>query len=420
MARYKWIKTGYKGVRYREHPERPFRGKPDRYFVIYYKRDGKLKEEALGWASKWQGGGVLTPKKASEIREELQTAYRLGKEASTLAERRKQEKERKKQERLEQEIKERESITLKTFFEQIYYPSAQISKKPGTYKKEKQHFDRWLNPNIGHLPLQKITRENLEAIIQLMDKQDLSIRYRQYVLSTFRTIWNSALDRGYVSTVWPGKKIKLPKFENSRLRYLTQAEAEELLEALKEKRPDLHDMALLALHTGARAKEIFSLHWGDVNLEDEFVVYKSQNTKNSKDRTVPLTEEAKDMLLNRGPGAKNELIFLDAYGKPFKEIPKLFKKIVDKLGFNDGIDDPRDRVVFHSLRHTFGTWHVLNGTPINTLKELMGHSTIKVTEKYLHVLQEHKIDAMRKFERALKRTAGKVLEFPVKSQIENN
>ena len=47
----KWIGTQYTGVRYRENPNRKYLGKPDRYFVVRYKLNGKLKEEKLGWAS---------------------------------------------------------------------------------------------------------------------------------------------------------------------------------------------------------------------------------------------------------------------------------------------------------------------------------------------------------------------------------
>ena len=62
----KWQQSDYKGVRFREHPTRKYRGKPDRYYQIYYRRNGKLKFEALGWASEWQGGGILTPKKPAK------------------------------------------------------------------------------------------------------------------------------------------------------------------------------------------------------------------------------------------------------------------------------------------------------------------------------------------------------------------
>ena len=54
---------------------------------------------------------------------------------------------------------------------------------------------------------------------------------------------------------------------------------------------------------------------------------------------------------------------------------------VEKLGFNKGIEDPRQKVVFHTLPHTFGSWLAIQGTPILTIKELMGHKTLAVTEK---------------------------------------
>ena len=402
----KWVQTRFPGIRYREHETRKHGIKRDRYFSYRFKVNKKEYNGGLGWASEgW------TLEKAVEMVAMFKANARQGKKPTSLAEMREIEEAKERVERLEREINERKNITFETYFNEIYYPTAQVSKKKSSYIKELQHFNRWLKPNIGHLPLRQITRENLENVIQKMEKQKKSIRLREYVLGTFQRVWNDALDRGYVSTICPAKKIKLPKYENARMRYLSRDEADKLLKALKKARLDLHDMALFALHTGARANEIFSLRWGDVNLDEGFVTLRAETTKSTRDRTIPLTEEVKNMLKDRGPGNRHDLIFLSAYGKPLTETPKLFKRVVDRLGFNCGVTK-RERITFHSLRHTFATWHVLAGTPIHTLQKLMGHSTIKVTEKYLHVLDEHKVEAQRNFEKSLKKQKGRILEFP--------
>lgn len=94
--------------------------------------------------------------------------------------------------------------------------------------------------------------------------------------------------------------------------------------------------------------------------------------------------------------SKGELVFPAKNGAKRRWVPDTFERTVRNLGLNntgevdaDGkpveIADARQRVVFHSLRHTFASWLVQNGTPLYTVAKLMGHSTLEMTQRYSHL-----------------------------------
>jgi len=65
-----------------------------------------------------------------------------------------------------------------------------------------------------------------------------------------------------------------------------------------------------------------------------------------------------------------------------------------KFRFNKGVTDPRQKITFHTLRHTFASWLAINGTPILTIKELLGHQSLAMTERYSHLSPDHKRQAV--------------------------
>lgn len=182
----------------------------------------------------------------------------------------------------------------------------------------------------------------------------------------------------------PVKLIKQPKFDNKRIRFLTKEEAKTLLEALKKNTPEVHDMAVLSLFGGLRLGEIMALHWADVSFEHKTITI--LDPKSKKNRHCFINQQILSVLQERFQGQnKDELVFPTKEGTQKSFLSKSFAKTVNQLKLNENIADQRQKIVFHSLRHTFASWLVQNGTPIYTVAELMGHSTFEMTQRYAHL-----------------------------------
>ena len=107
------------------------------------------------------------------------------------------------------------------------------------------------------------------------------------------------------------------------------------------------------------------------------------------------------MLSGRGQGDREDLVFPPARGdrkKPRPLIGNTYYNTVNIL-FNQDLTDKKLRVDFHTLRHTFASWLVEKGTDLYLIKELLGHSDLKVTERYAHIGDNQLRQAVMKLQR---------------------
>ncbi|WP_320045167.1 tyrosine-type recombinase/integrase [uncultured Desulfobacter sp.] len=374
----KWFKAKFPNIQYKQHDSRKHGVQFDKYYRGSYQVDGKRKAINFGWSSEgW------TESKVWEKINEFKHNAKTGSGPISLKEER-QEREAEKQAQIEQqEQHEKDNQTFQDFYLESYLPNVKRHKKPDTVKNEDSIFRKWINPEVGHLPFNKIKPFNLEKIKKNMIDSESSPRSVQYCFAIFRQVWNTAALNEIATGFSPTKYVKIPKVENKRERFLTQEEANSLLEELENRSKQVHDMALLSLHTGCRAGEVFSLTWGVVDFENRSLMIRDAK---GKPRHVFLTEQTYNMLKKRHHQQKNpELVFKDRKGNQIKSISNCFDRAIKKLELNNAVTDRRDKATFHTLRHTFASWHVQNGTDLYHLKELMGHSTIQLTERYSHL-----------------------------------
>ena len=404
----KRIKTKFVGVRYKEHPTRKHGVGYDRYFTIRYKLHGRDKEEGIGWSS--QG---ITAQIASARLSEIKENQRTGQGAQSLTEKRSLLKAKREQERVEQEKRDRENILFTTYFVESYFKTALISKKPQTCRTEMVYFKNWIEPAFKGKPFKDIAPFHCEKLKKKLLSAGKAPRTLQYIFAIIRQVWNMARRDGLISTESPTKHVSIPKIDNKRLRFLAHDEANILLSELAKRSLQLHDMSLLALHCGLRAGEIYSLTWNEINLDCGLITVK--DTKSGNNRPAFMTQAVKEMLAGRKQLADNKIVFPDRHGKKIERISNAFSRAVTQLGFNDGIADHRQKVVFHTLRHTFASWLVQGGTDLYTVQKLMGHSTFEMVQRYAHLSEGTLQKAIENMEKNMS-TKNNVIELKQKRE----
>ncbi|HPW37577.1 MAG TPA: tyrosine-type recombinase/integrase [Syntrophorhabdus sp.] len=387
----KRIQSKYPGVRYREHATRKHGVQKDKYFFIRYQKDKNRIEEGLGWAS--QG---VTAEKAFQRLCELKQNATTGEGPTRLAEKRKIALAKAKQ-------KELENLTVEDFFNKTYFPQAKEDKKEKTCTSEDQFFRLWISPAIGNKPMEKVSPLDIERIKKSMTDAGRSPRSIQYCLAVIRQVFNVARKLDMYSADNPVSKVSKPKFDNRRLRFLSYEETETLLYALAIKSTQLHDMALLSLHCGLRAGEIFNLTWSDINFARSTLTLR--DTKSSRTRIAFMTQQVKEMLQERSKATseerQNDYVFLNRKGHKVKEISNSFDRVVSATGLNNGITDPRQKLTFHGLRHTYASWLVESGVSIYVVKEMLGHQSTAMSERYSHIGHNSMRDAVKTLEKSL-------------------
>jgi len=307
-------------------------------------------------------------------------------------------------------------------------PQAKADKKERSTIREEGLFKVWVSPILGHLPMKDIKPFHLEKLKKVMTDGGQSPRSVEYALSVVRQVFNVAKRLGSFEGENPTAKVKFPKPDNARMRFLTHDEADKLLESLKRKSTDVHDMTMLSLHCGLRFGEIASLTWQDVDLERGTLTIRDAKAGS---RYSFLTEQAVEMLKGRAEdqdrtaktnGTERKLsdyVFTGRKGL-LDRISLTFKRAVDELGLNDGIDDRRLKISFHSCRHSHASWLIEEGADLYTVQKLLGHKTNIMTQRYAHLSENRLRGAAQALSIALQRhdekkkvevAAGQVVNF---------
>lgn len=261
------------------------------------------------------------------------------------------------------------------------------------YCKPKQTHETWVHNErylkafkafFGDVYLDEVTVNDVEKWKNQKSKTCKPATVN-HALSCLQTLYNQAKSRwDYFKGDNPVRRgSKLPE-NNKRIRYLSD---EERVSLLKEANPFLKKIIVFTINTGLRKGELQSLLWNQINLEQR-VIYLTK-TKGNKHREIPINDAVFE-ILSELKGSHLPKVDAHVFGAQNGGAYGNWRKAFDNAVERAKIHDFR----FHDLRHTFASYLAMNGVDLNTIRELLGHSTYEMTERYTHLSMPHRHKAV--------------------------
>lgn len=249
-----------------------------------------------------------------------------------------------------------------------------------------QKFARFLEERYGALPdIASITADDI--IDFLAENQEVTKKTLLNYHTGLSALWTWATEEG-ICKVHVVRKVPRPKPEKREIVPFTKNEILKLLSAAKQGKYPLRNQALILflLDTGVRASEVGKIEIRDVNFEERTVLIRG---KGSKERIIPFSQETAQALLayleKRGiqPHSSSharEPLFISERGRALDRnaLRLALYRIADRAGVF--------KVYPHRFRHTFAIQFLRNGGNVYALQRLLGHSTLDMSEHYLHIV----------------------------------
>ena len=258
-----------------------------------------------------------------------------------------------------------------------YLAWAKIHKK--SWNMDESRYRNYLKEPLSHLPMDAVRPYQVQAILNKMHPRFKPATITQ-VLMLAKRIFSWSIEQGLYEGKNPCLVIKPPRFDNRVTNTLSREGLQRLLQVLDcwpNKIPTL--IIRFALYSGKRKGEILNLQWPDIDLRNGFITLRE--TKNGSIQKAPLNRHCIQIIEEARALKKNSpYVFPSRTGNRYYYggIDKCWRLIRKKAGIN---------IRFHDLRHTYASYLASSGkVDIYTLKELLGHSDIKMTQRYAHLI----------------------------------
>ena len=280
---------------------------------------------------------------------------------------------------------------------------AKIKVRPSSHQTYRGYIENHIKPNIGSIPLNKLTSLELQKLYKKLlgngrverieskkQPKGLSAKTVRNINQIICSALNLAIEQRLILTN-PADACALPKLEHREMKTLPTEQLTSFLREAKES--GVFEMYYIELATGLRRGELLGLKWSDIDLEhgslrvqrqiariDGEIVEGPLKTKNAY-RTLPLSADAIDVLKTQEKKCGNsQYVFPSPTGGPISpdSVLHMLHRVLKRAGL--------PKVRFHDLRHTFATLALQNGVDIKTVSGMLGHFSAGFTlDTYAHV-----------------------------------
>jgi integrase len=304
---------------------------------------------------------------------------------------------------------EGDGLTLGQFIEETYRPwvtANRVRTATNTLEKLHRHFRTWFSE-----PLTAITIERLESWKSRRLNSGCKPTTLLRDLFTLSSVLSRAVKLGHLKEN-PIRRVDKPRFDRRpRVRFLDGAEETRLRDALRARDTEMgsaresanawrqkrdRDLlpplprfgdhltaaVLLSMNTGLRRGELLKLHWTSIDLDGRLLTVEGANAKSRQTRHVPLNDEAMGVLKNWREQATGASRVFDV-STGFKTAWSHVLKHAQITGFR-----------WHDLRHHFASRLVQRGVPLNTVRDLLGHSSVAMSLRYAHLAPDQRREAV--------------------------
>lgn len=231
---------------------------------------------------------------------------------------------------------------------------------------------RWLaeHTELDRTPLSEITARTISHALRTKAGAGTVRRY----VALIHTILETARQQGWLTKV---PALYRPPNPPSRVRWMTEEDWLRLGPLLP---PHLRQLARFTLATGLRRHNATHLAWEQVNLERRHAWVAAEHVKQRETLGIPLNDDALQVLREQS-GQHARWVF-PYKGKPVRlTATKAWRSALAQAGIED--------FTWHDLRHTWASWHVMNGTTLGELMELGGWKTLAMVKRYAHLAPGH-------------------------------
>jgi integrase len=262
------------------------------------------------------------------------------------------------------------------------------SVEQNTLKYYKSNLKNHLIPFFGIYKLDDIKPYFIEQY-QKMKKEEISVVKANKTYKIFKLILNFAIKNDFIRKD-PTILVKLLDEERKKKKAFDSDEVKKICDTAKENFPRYYPLLVCGFLTGMRPSELFGLNWEDIrkdeiDLKRAYTDGKLGPLKNKKERTIPYDPPLKK-ITNESSAyiskLKSKSVFCTAKGYRihyFNFYHRVWQPLIEKAGVRD--------LSPHSMRHTYASTELKEGTSLSTISEYLGHHSVAFTAKtYCHFL----------------------------------